>query len=69
MKQGSGNSSMGGRKTDPQPNAVSPAAVSEIGVHQVRKGSGPQLYSGRSFEAPSPVGTTHHEHGSQGKHK
>lgn len=68
MKQGTGNSSMRGEKTDPEPNAVSPAAVSEIGVHQVRNGSGPQLYSGRGFEAPLGESTTY-EHGSQGKHK
>ena len=68
MKQGTGNSSMRGGKTVPQPNAVSPAAVSEIGVHQVRNGSGPQLYQGRGFEAPMGECTTH-EHGSQGKWK
>lgn len=68
MKQGTGNNSMGGRKTDPAPNAVSPMAVSEIGIHQVRNGSGPQLYQGRGFEAPMGTSTTH-EHGSQGKHK
>lgn len=68
MKQGTGNSSMRGGKTDPEPNAVSVAAVSEIGVHQVRNGSGPQLYAGRGFEAPMGTCTTH-EHGSQGKHK
>lgn len=69
MKQGSGNNSNGGRKTDPSPNAVSPAAVSEIGSHQVHvNGSGPQLYSGRGFEAPMGSCTSH-EHGSQGKWK
>jgi hypothetical protein len=68
MKQGTGNSSMRGGKTDPEPNAVSPAAVSEIGVHQVHNGSGPQMYQGRGLEAPM-AGCTTHEHGSQGKHK
>lgn len=67
MKQGTGNNSDSGRKTDPAPNATSVAAVSEIGIHQVRGTSLP-LYSGRGLEAPMN-GSTSYEHGSQGKHK
>lgn len=68
MKQGTGNSRMGDTKREPIAHAVSPAAVSEIGIHQVHtNGSGPQLYPGRGLEAP--MGScTNHEHGSQGKH-
>lgn len=68
MKQGTGNNSASAQKREPIPHAVSPAAVSEIGVEQVHTGSGPQMYQGRGFEAPM-AGTTHYEHGSQGKHK
>jgi len=67
MKQTPGYSTtLGGVKTEPQPNAVSVRAVSEIGVHQVP--SSQVLYQGRGLEAPM-VGSTTHEHGSQGKHK
>jgi hypothetical protein len=58
---------MGSTKREPIAHAVSPAAVSEIGIHQVRGTSLP-LYEGRGLEAPM-VGTTVHECGSQGKHK
>lgn len=67
MKQGTGNSRMGDTKREPIAHAVSVAAVSEIGVHQVRATSLP-LYEGRGLEAPMQ-GTTNHPCGSQGKHK
>jgi hypothetical protein len=68
MTQGKASTSgMGSTKREPIAHAVSPAAVSEIGIHQVRGTSLP-LYEGRGLEAPM-VGTTHYEHGSQGKHK
>ena len=68
MKQGTGRSTDSGQKREPIAHKVDPAAVSEIGVHQVRNGSGPQLYQGRGFEAPMGECTSH-EHGSQGKWK
>lgn len=68
MKQGrADHSGMGSTKREPIPHAVNPAAVSEIGIHQVRGTSLP-LYEGRGLEAPM-AGTTIHETGSQGKHK
>ncbi len=67
MKQGNANSSDSGRKREPIAHAVSPAAVSEIGIHQVR-GSSLPLYEGRGLEAPMQ-GATNHPTGSQGKHK
>lgn len=67
MKQGTGNSASGSQKREPISHAVSPAAVSEIGVHQVRTTSLP-LYEGRGLQAPMQ-GTTIHQNGSQGKHK
>lgn len=67
MKQGTANNTDSGRKREPIAHAVSEAAVSEIGVHQVRTTSLP-LYSGRGLEAPMQ-GTTIHHCGSQGKHK
>lgn len=66
-KQGTGNSTNGGRKREPIAHAVNPAAVSEIGAHQVRHTSLP-MYEGRGLEAPMQ-GVTHHPTGSQGKHK
>lgn len=68
MKQGKASTSgMASTKREPIAHAVSPAAVSEIGIHQVRGTSLP-LYEGRGLEAPM-VGSTTHEHGSQGKWK
>lgn len=68
MKQGSASSSKtASTKVEPISRAVSPAAVSELGIHQVRTTSVP-LYEGRGLSAPM-VGTTIHHNGSQGKHK
>ena len=68
MKQGQASTSgMASQKREPIAHAVNPAAVSEIGVHQVRHTSLP-LYEGRGLEAPMQ-GTTIHHCGSQGKHK
>jgi len=68
MKQGQASTSgSASTKREPISHAVSPAAVSEIGVHQVRHTSVP-LYGGRGLEAPMQ-GTTNHPTGSQGKHK
>lgn len=67
MKQGTGNSRPGDQKREPIAHAVSVAAVSEIGIQQVRNNSLP-LYEGRGLEAPM-VGTDTHPTGSQGKYK
>lgn len=68
MKQGQASSSkMGSTKVEPSSMAVNPAAVAELGVHQVRTTSLP-MYEGRGLEAPM-AGTETHHCGSQGKHK
>ena len=67
MKEGSGRTTQAGQKREPIAHAVSPGAVSDIGIHHVRGTSLP-LYQGRGLEAPMQ-GTTIHETGSQGKHK
>lgn len=67
MKQGTANSHPGDQKREPIAHAVSPAAVSDIGIHQARGTSLP-LYTGRGLEAPMQ-GSTNHPTGSQGKHK
>lgn len=68
MKQGMAQSSgMGSTKREPIAHKVNVAAVSEIGIHQVRGTSLP-LYEGRGLEAPMQS-TTNHACGSQGKHK
>lgn len=68
MKQGMAQQSgMASTKREPIAHAVSVAAVSEIGIHQVRSTSLP-MYEGRGLEAPMQ-GTTCYETGSQGKHK
>lgn len=68
MTQGKATTSgMASTKREPIAHAVNPAAVSEIGIHQVRGTSLP-LYEGRGLEAPM-VGSTCYEAGSQGKHK
>lgn len=67
-KQGQAHSSgVASTKREPIAHAVNPAAVSEIGVHQVRATSLP-LYEGRGLEAPMQ-GCTNHPTGSQGKHR
>jgi hypothetical protein len=53
-------------KTEPKSHAVNPAAVAEIGIHQIRYKS-ISLYEGRGLEAPM-AGQTNHKCGSQGKH-
>lgn len=68
MKDGKAQQSgMGGVKREPIAHAVNVAAVSEIGIHQVRGTSLP-LYEGRGLEAPMQ-GCTTHATGSQGKYK
>lgn len=67
MKQGRAQTSIvGSTKTEPVAKAVNPAAVAELGVHEVRYTSVP-LYEGRGLEAPM-VSETTHKCGSQGKH-
>ncbi len=53
-------------KQEPKPRAVNPAAVSELGVHQVRTKQ-ISMYEGRGYKAPMASPTTH-KSGSQGKH-
>lgn len=67
MKQGSGSNTSSGQKREPIPHKVSPAAVSEIGIHHIR-GSSLPMYEGRGLKAPMAESTVHHC-GSQGKHK
>lgn len=50
----------------PRSHAVNPAAVDQLG--QATAFRKVPIYEGRGLEAPM-VGTTIHEHGSQGKHK
>jgi hypothetical protein len=67
MKQGRATTSMiGSTKQEPVSRAVNVAAVSEIGIHEVRVNSLP-LYEGRGLEAPM-AGETSHKTGSQGKY-
>lgn len=67
MKQGQAtHSGSGSTKVEPKSMRINPAAVSEIGIHQVRTRS-IQLYEGRGLEAPKVSSTIHHS-GSQGKH-
>lgn len=64
-KQGrADHSNVAGTKREPIAHAVSPAAVSEIGIHQVRT-TKVSLYEGRGFEAPAPKACTIHKSGSQ----
>lgn len=68
MQQGKAQTSrMGSTKTEPVSKAVNPAAVAEMGIHEVRHTSVP-LYEGRGLKAPM-VGTDIHHCGSQGKYK
>ena len=66
MKQGMGKSMSSGGKTEPTPRAVSPGAVSRMGIHDVRTAAPPPLFEGRGLKAPM-MGQTNHPKGSQGK--
>ena len=67
MKQGQASTSkVGATKVEPVSHAVDPAAVAELGIHEVRTTSLP-LYEGRGLQAPM-VGSTTHKGGSQGKY-
>ncbi len=65
MKQGSGKHASAGGKVEPNPRRVSPGAVSEIGVVQVR--TEPHQVGGRGFKAPMNKSQSH-KSGSQGRH-
>ena len=68
MKQGSAtHSGSGATKPETKPTAVSPAAVSRIGIAQSPTTQPVQMYQGRGLKAPM-VGSTSHPSGSQGKH-
>jgi hypothetical protein len=78
MKQGTGNSSMSGRKVEPVAHKVSRGAVSQIGMAMGNHATGSTkvmdgntvskpLYAGKGFEAPKDMGRTVHHGGSQGK--
>lgn len=67
MKQGPSTSRMGDTKREPIVHAINPGGVSEIGNAVARNPS--PMSAGRGFTAPAPVAVTHHECGSQGKHK
>lgn len=75
MKQGSGNSSAGGRKIEPLPKIVNVKAVSQIGSSMgnkagIRDGieSVERMHQGRGFSAPIDSGRTVHHGGSQKRH-
>lgn len=76
MKQGSGNNSASGRKTEPRAHAINPAGVSQIGsamgnhatdTGKILHGSSISMDAGRGFEAPKDSGRTIHHGGSQGR--
>ncbi len=56
-----------GKKREPVVTSISPGGASEIGISIYQNPT--PLEQGRGFTAPQPVGVTHHESGSQGKHK
>ena len=57
----------GGRKVEPKSKAVNPAAVSGIGIQEIRT-KPVSMHVGRGFEAPAPVSTMRHKGGTQGKY-
>jgi hypothetical protein len=66
LKQGTGKSTVAGGKVEPKSQGVNPAAVADLGVHQVRTKS-ISMYEGRGIEAPKAASSTH-KSGSQGRH-
>jgi hypothetical protein len=66
MKQGRGMNSMSATKVEPKATAKSVPKVADMGLQVVR--TRPYQDPGRGFNAPSPVATTCHKGGSQGKH-
>ena len=68
MKQGDASSSrMGSTKIEPVSRAISPGAVSRLGIEPGPLSTPKQLYEGRGLKAPM-VGETQHKAGSQGKY-
>jgi hypothetical protein len=73
MKQGRADrSGSAGRKVEPNPKAVSPCAVSELGsaLGNVKGGrliTSEPLYEGKGYKAPMS-GSSNHKSGSQGRH-
>ena len=53
-------------KQEPKSRAVNPAAVSEIGIHQVRCKT-VTMYEGKGYKAPG-ISSSVHKSGTQGKH-
>lgn len=67
MKQGHAtHSGVASTKVEPEPQAISPAGVSQMGeaLHQAHM----PLHEGRGLKAPMAQKTIHHG-GSQGRHK
>lgn len=70
MKQGRADrDGMGGVKREPISHAIPPAHAAEIGVKMADISYRAPDTSGRGFMAPAPASVTHHQSGSQGKHK
>ncbi len=74
MKQGTGNSSMSGGKTDPGARTVNPGGVDNLGQakgdHADGKDFTPRitpLYAGRGYQAPA-IRSTSRKSGSQGEY-
>lgn len=68
MKQGQPSRTVTEVKREPKSREVNPAAVSELGIHQVRTRS-EAMFPGKGFYAPAPVAKTVHPSGSQGKRR
>ena len=67
MKQGqASHSGSASTKVEPNPRAISPEAVANIGLQKVYYKPIP-IYEGRGLKAPM-AGTQTHECGSQGRH-
>lgn len=66
MKQGTGNNTHSGYKTEPVSKAVNPAYAADIGIQEMRTRPLP-MYEGRGLKAPMQSTTTH-KSGSQGEY-
>jgi len=69
MKQGSGHSSQGQHKQEPQTRLVNPGGADQLGQAMANRRAVTPLYSGKTgYTAPTSVNQVHTS-GSQGKHR
>lgn len=66
MKQGSGNNTASGQKTEPIPHAINPGGAAQLGTIVIQNPT--PLDGGRGYSAPKNKSESSSNCGSQGKY-